>query len=236
MNNNDKKINNVNKNILPLLPLKNTVVFPHMVIPIFIVKEKSIKALEEAISNRNNIFVVSQKDREVEYPCMEDLYLVGTIARIIQIYKLPDDTVKILIEGIDRAKIVNKEESNEYLKVKVEKFKAKLQKNIKTEALMRYAVKSFEKYLELNSKLPSEFMFSMDNIKRPDKLADLISSNLNIDMEIKQKLLEIVEPIDRLKKIVTIIKRENDILKIRTPGGIIVNVNVNFIIYLTNWI
>jgi len=214
MNNNDKKINNVNKNILPLLPLKNTVVFPHMVIPIFIVKEKSIKALEEAISNRNNIFVVSQKDREVEYPRMEDLYLVGTIARIIQIYKLPDDTVKILIEGIDRAKIVNKEESNEYLKVKVEKFKAKLQKNIKTEALMRYAVKSFEKYLELNSKLPSEFMFSMDNIKRPDKLADLISSNLNIDMEIKQKLLEIVEPIDRLKKIVTIIKRENNILKI----------------------
>lgn len=214
MNNNNKKINNINKNILPLLPLKNTVVFPHMVIPIFIVKEKSIKALEEAISNRNNIFVVSQKDREVEYPGIEDLYLVGTIARIIQIYKLPDDTVKILIEGIDRAKIVNKEESNEYLKVKVEKFKAKLQKNIKTEALMRYAIKSFEKYLELNSKLPSEFMFSMDNIKRPDKLADLISSNLNIDMEIKQKLLEIIEPIDRLKKIVTIIKRENDILKI----------------------
>jgi len=214
MDNKNKKINNIDKNILPLLPLKNTVVFPHMVIPIYIAKEKSMKALEEAISNRNNIFVVSQKDNEVEYPKMDDLYHVGTIARIIQIYKLPDDTVKILVEGIDRAKIINKEDENEYLKVKIEKFKLKTTKNLKTEALMRYAIKSFEDYLKLNSKLPSEFMFSVDNIKKPGKLADLISSNLSINIEEKQKLLEIIDPVERLEKLAKIIKREINILKI----------------------
>lgn len=214
MDNKNKKPNNFNKNILPLLPLKNMVVFPHMVIPIYIVKEKSIKAMEEAISSRNNIFVVSQRDTEVEYPKMDDLYGVGTIARIIQIYKLPDDTIKIMVEGLDRAKIINEEEEREYLKVKVEKFKTKSTRNIKMEALMRYAIQSFESYLKLNSKLPSEFMFSMDNIKKPDKLADLMSSNLNINIEAKQKLLEIIEPIERLEKLVKIIRKEINILKI----------------------
>lgn len=214
MESKNKKLNNLSKIILPVLPLKNTVVFPHMVIPIYIAKEKSIKAMEEAISNRNNIFIVSQRDTEVEYPKMDDLYNIGTISRIIQIYKLPDDTIKVMVEGLDRAIILSKEEEREYLKVSVEKFKTKYAKNLKIEALMRFAIKNFESYLKLNSKLPSEFMFSMDNIKRPDKLADLMSSNLNIDLEAKQELLEVIDPVERLEKLVKIIKREVNILTI----------------------
>ncbi|MEA1939486.1 MAG: endopeptidase La [Candidatus Caldatribacteriota bacterium] len=209
-----KRTNNENKNILSLLPLKNTVIFPHMVMPIFIEKEESIKALEEAVDNRENIFIVSQKKLEIEYPKVEDLYSIGTISKIIQIYKLPDATVKILVEGICRARITNKEEENDYIKVKLEKIKTKSLKNIKNEALMRYAKRNFEEYLKLDSKLPSEFKFSIQNVKKISKLADIISSNLSIDKKDKQKLLEIFNPASRLEKLIAILKREVNILRV----------------------
>jgi len=128
---NNKNIKSLDKNVLPLLPLRELVIFPNMIVPLFVGREQSINALEEAINLKSFIFIVTQRDPEVEKPKLEDVYSIGTIAKIVQIYKLPDDTIKILVEGLGRAKIKNTEEFNNFLKVKVEKIKIKNGKNLK---------------------------------------------------------------------------------------------------------
>jgi ATP-dependent Lon protease len=211
---NNKNIRGLDKNILPLLPLRELVVFPNMIIPLFVGREQSINALEEAINLKSLIFIATQIDPEIEKPKVEDIYSIGTIAKIIQIYKLPDDTIKILVEGLGRAKIKNTEGLNNFLKVEVEKIKVKNGKNLKIEALMRLAINRFEQYLKLNNKLPSEMMLSIKNIEKPDRLADIIASNLVLKVKEKQNLLEIVNPLERLEKLIVISKKEINILEI----------------------
>jgi len=195
---NNKNIKSLDKNTLPLLPLRELVVFPNMIIPLFVGREQSVNALEEAINLKSLIFIAAQRDPEIEKPKVEDIYSIGTIAKIVQIYKLPDDTIKILVEGIGRAKIKNAEGFNNFLKVQVEKIKVKNGKNLKIEALMRLAINRFEQYLKLNNKLPSEMMMSIKNVEKADKLADIISSNIILKVKEKQNLLEIVNPLERL--------------------------------------
>jgi ATP-dependent Lon protease len=185
-----------------------------MVIPLFVGREQSINALEEAISLKSYIFIATQRDPGVEKPKLEDVYSIGTIAKIVQIYKLPDDTIKILVEGLGRAKIKNTEEFKNFLKVKVEKIKIKNGKNLKIEALMRLTISRFEQYLELNNKLPSEMMLSIKNIEKSDKLADVIASNLILKVKEKQNLLETVNPLERLEKLIVILKKEINILEL----------------------
>ncbi len=211
---NDKNIKNIDKNILPLLPLRELVLFPNMIIPLFVGREQSISALEEAINLKSLILVAAQRNPEVEKPKSEDVYSIGTIAKIIQIYKLPDDTIKILVEGLGRAKIKNTEEYNNFLKVQVEKIKIKNGRNLKIEALMRLAVNRFEQYLKLNNKIPSEIMLSVKNIEKPDKLADVISSNIILKVKEKQDLLEMINPLERLEKLIVILKKEVSILEL----------------------
>lgn len=211
---NSKNIKNIDKNKLPLLPLRELVIFPNMVIPLFVGREQSINALEEAISLKSYIFIATQRDPGVEKPKLEDVYSIGTIAKIVQIYKLPDDTLKILVEGLGRAKIKNTEKFKNFLKVKVEKIKIKNGKNLKIEALMRLTISRFEQYLELNNKLPSEMMLSIKNIEKPDKLADVIASNLILKVKEKQNLLETVNPLERLEKLIVILKKEINILEL----------------------
>lgn len=211
---NNKNIRSLDKNILPLLPLRELVVFPNMIIPLFVGREQSINALEEAINLKSLIFIATQIDPEVEKPKVEDIYSIGTIAKIIQIYKLPDDTIKILVEGLGRAKIKNTEGFNNFLKVEVEKIKVKNGRNLKIEALMRLAINRFEQYLKLNNKLPSEMMLSIKNIEKPDKLADIIASNLVLKVKEKQNLLEMVNPLERLEKLIVILKKEISILEL----------------------
>lgn len=211
---NNKNIKSLDKNILPLLPLRELVVFPNMVIPLFVARKQSINALEEAISLKSFIFIVTQRNPEVEKPKLDDIYSIGTIAKIVQIYKLPDDTTKVLVEGLGRAKIKNTEEFKDFLKVKVEKLKIKNGKNLKIEALMRLAISRFEQYLKLNNKLPSEMMLSIKNIEKPDKLADIIASNLILKIKEKQNLLETVNPLERLEKLIVTLKKEISILKL----------------------
>jgi ATP-dependent Lon protease len=211
---NNKNIKSLDKNILPLLPLRELVIFPNMVIPLFVGREQSISALEEAINLKSFIFIATQKDPEVEKPKLEDIYSIGTIAKIVQIYKLPDDSIKILVEGLGRAKIKNTEEFKNFLKVKVEKIKIKNGKNLKIEALMRLAISRFEQYLKLNNKLPSEMMISIKNIEKSDKLADIIASNLILKVKEKQNLLETVNPLERLEKLIVILKKEISILEL----------------------
>jgi len=209
-----KKIKCLNQNVLPLLPLRDLVVFPYMVIPLFVGREQSINALEEAVNLNSLIFIVSQRDPEIEKLEVEDLYSVGTIAKIIQIYKLPDDTIKILVEGLSRAKIIDIEEKNNFFKVKIEKVKAKTVKNLEIEALMRLTVSKFDQYLKLNNKIPSEIIFSIGNIEKPDKLADIVASNLILKVKYKQDLLEIYDPAIRLERLISILKKEITILKL----------------------
>jgi ATP-dependent Lon protease len=211
---NSKNIKNIDKNKLPLLPLRELVIFPNMVIPLFVGREQSINALEEAISLKSYIFIATQRDPGVEKPKLEDVYSIGTIAKIVQIYKLPDDTLKILVEGLGRAKIKNTEKFKNFLKVKVEKIKIKNGKNLKIEALMRLTISRFEQYLELNNKLPSEMMLSIKNIEKSDKLADVIASNLILKVKEKQNLLETVNPLERLEKLIVILKKEINILEL----------------------
>jgi len=205
---------NIDKNVLPLLPLRDLVVFPNMVIPLFVGREQSINALEEAINLNSLIFIATQINPEVEKPILEDMYSIGTIAKIIQIYKLPDDTIKILVEGLSRAQIKSTEKFNNFLKVKVEKIIVKNGKNLKTEALMRLAVNRFEQYLKLNNKIPSEIILSVNNIEKPDKLADIIASNLILKIKEKQNLLEIINPLERLENLIVILKKEVSILEL----------------------
>jgi ATP-dependent Lon protease len=211
---NNKNIKSLDKNILPLLPLRELVVFPNMIIPLFVGREQSVNALEEAINLKSLIFIAAQRDPEIEKPKVEDLYSIGTIAKIVQIYKLPDDAIKILVEGVGRAKIKNAEGYNNFLKVQVEKIKVKNGKNLKIEALMRLTINRFEKYLKLNSKLPSGIMMSIKNVEKPDKLADIIASNLILKVREKQNLLEIVNPLERLEKLIVILKKEVTILEL----------------------
>jgi ATP-dependent Lon protease len=211
---NNKNIKSLDKNILPLLPLRELVIFPNMVIPLFVGREQSISALEEAINLKSFIFIATQKDPEVEKPKLEDIYSIGTIAKIVQIYKLPDDSIKILVEGLGRAKIKNTEEFKNFLKVQVEKIKIRNGKNLKIEALMRLAISRFEQYLKLNNKLPSEMMISIKNIEKSDKLADIIASNLILKVKEKQNLLETVNPLERLEKLIVILKKEISILEL----------------------
>ncbi|MBC8499163.1 MAG: endopeptidase La [Candidatus Atribacteria bacterium] len=205
---------NIDKNVLPLLPLRDTVVFPNMVIPLFVGREQSINALEEAINLNSLIFIATQINPEVEKPILEDMYSIGIIAKIIQIYKLPDDTIKILVEGLSRAQIKSTEKFNNFLKVKVEKIIVKNGKNLKTEALMRLAVNRFEQYLKLNNKIPSEIILSVNNIEKPDELADIIASNLILKIKEKQELLEIINPLERLENLIVILKKEVSILEL----------------------
>jgi len=211
---NNKNIKSLDKNLLPLLPLRELVLFPNMIIPLFVGREQSINALEEAINLKSLIFITAQIDPEVEAPKLEDMYSIGTIAKIVQIYKLPDNTIKILVEGLGRAKIKNKVEYNNFLKVEVEKIKVKNGKNLKIEALMRLAIKRFEQYLKLNTKIPFEIMLSVKNIEKPDKLADIIASNIVLKVKEKQDLLEMINPLERLEKLIVILKKEVTILEL----------------------
>lgn len=211
---NNKNVKSLDKNILSLLPLRELVVFPNMIIPLFVGREQSINALEAAINSKSLVFIAAQRDPEIEKPKVEEVYSIGTIAKIVQIYKLPDDTIKILVEGISRARIKKVEGFNNFLKVQVEKIKVKNGKNLKIEALMRLAVNRFEKYIKLNNKLPSEIMMSIKNVEKPDKLADIIASNLILKVREKQNLLEIINPLERLEKLIVILKKEVSILEL----------------------
>jgi len=214
MNNKNNKVKKIDEIVLPILPLRDLVVFPYMVIPLFIGREHSINALEEAINKKSLIFIVTQRSPEIDNPKLDELYSVGTISKIIQIYKLPDDSVKVLVEGISRAKNIAVEEKNNIYKAKLKKIKYKTIKNMKTEALMRLVTDKFGQYLKLNNKISSEIISSIEKINKPEKLADMVSSNIILKVEDKQNLLEIYNPLEQLEKLFIILKREISILKL----------------------
>lgn len=201
---------------VPVLPLRDVVVFPGTVLPLFVGRCKSIKALEAAIGNdeHKQVLLVAQKDPDVEDPTQDDLYSVGTLASIMQLLKLPDDTVKVLIEGHDRARITSFEEAD-YFSVACERLLPEEPHGDTLEPLVRTLMAQFERYLKLNKKIPAELLASLSNISEPGRLADTITAHMTLKLTEKQQLLESSNLKERLEKLLDILGTEMDLLKVQ---------------------
>ncbi|MDE5063269.1 LON peptidase substrate-binding domain-containing protein, partial [Wolbachia endosymbiont of Drosophila chauvacae] len=204
---------------LPVLPLRDVVIFPNIMVPLFIGREKSVNALEYAISSsnhQNEIFLVAQKDGSVDNPEPEDLYEVGVLASIVQpLIKLPDNVVKVIIRGIRRGRVVEYISSHTLLQARVEldNYYKEDEDNIDLEALRRSVVDAFDSWCKLNKKnQPEVAINSIDQIKEVDQLVDTVASHLNIKVSDKQSILEVYDPEERLKKAFAFIEREMSIL------------------------
>ncbi|MBC6415223.1 MAG: endopeptidase La [Bdellovibrionales bacterium] len=199
---------------LPLLPLRDIVVFPYMMMPIFIGREKSINALEKTISNKTDIILASQKETKIDDPSPEQIYQIGTLGSIVQHLRLPDGTVKTIIEGKQRVLIKKYVSVDPCLMVDVEIIKESTSEGTETEAILRTVYSSVENYVKVNKHIPSEIIAKISAINECGELADVIASHLNLRFEDKQKILETIDTVDRLKNILKLITREIQILKV----------------------
>jgi len=199
---------------LPLLPLRDVVVFPHMVIPLFVGRPKSIKALEAAMETGKSVLLVAQKAAAKDEPAVEDLYTVGCIAKILQMLKLPDGTVKVLVEGTQRADVSNIEDSSEYFICEATPQAIASTEVPEIEALRRAVVSQFDQYVKLNKKIPQEILATLQGIDDAGRLADTICSHLPIKLDQKQRLLELATVVERLEAILAHLESEIDILQV----------------------
>lgn len=197
-----------------LLPLRDVVVFPYMVIPLFVGREKSIRALESAMEAGKQIFLAAQYDAAADDPQPEDIYAVGTMANILQLLKLPDGTVKVLVEGVSRASIVKYVEVDEMYVVDTASIEEGEFDDQESEALVRTVSSVFEQYVKANSKIPPEVLTSLSGIETPARLADTVAAHLTLRNEEKQKLLEIGDARERLEHILGTMESEIDLLQV----------------------
>ncbi|MBK23290.1 MAG: endopeptidase La [Halobacteriovorax sp.] len=198
----------------PLLPLRDVIIFPHMVVPLFVGREKSIAALEEAAKNNNELFLVTQKDASVLNPDREDVYDVGTVVNIIQMLRLPDNTVKVLIEGKYRADINEFHSSNDGYWADVTKCNTSVNDQVNLEATMRSIKSIFEQYVKLNKRIPPELLMSISSITDPSRLADIIVAHLTMKIPEKQEILEAVEVEKRLHLLLEKMQGEIEIINV----------------------
>ncbi len=203
-----------NKKILPLLPLRDIVVFPHMVVPLFIGRDKSIAALDAALSQDRLIFLGAQRDASTNDPEEDDIYRIGTVAHIVQILKLPDGTVKVLVDGRFRARLLHFLPNDRYFQVSVEEFPIEQFEGATTEALVRNVVASFENYAKLSKKIPSEVLMQLGSPDNPAKLADTVAAHLPIKLLDKQEILELPTSREQMEKILVLLAAEIEILEI----------------------
>ena len=200
--------------IYPLLPLRDVVVFPYMVVPLFVGRKKSIRAIEEAMLKNRRIILCSQKQAKTDDPEADELYETGTIAEILQLLKLPDGILKILVEGTTRVKINRFTRLDEFFEVEGVKILTEDKKTIEQQALMRNVISLFEQYVKLNKKIPLEVIMVANNVEEPGRLADIITAHLNLKVEEKQEILEAFVPRERLEKIAGILNRELEIMMV----------------------
>jgi ATP-dependent Lon protease len=199
---------------LPVLPLRDVVVYPHMVIPLFVGREKSIVALEQAMKINKQILLLAQKQADVDDPRPKDLYDVGTVATILQLLKLPDGTVKVLVEGVERAR-VDAVTAGEYFAAQVTPLADGEQYDEREmDVLTRSVVSQFEQYVKLNRKVPPEILTSLAGIDQPGRLADTVAAHMSLKLDAKQKILEIQDVRGRLEHILALIEGEMDVLQI----------------------
>ena len=200
--------------MVPVLPLRDVVVFPYMVIPLFVGRAKSIRALEEAMSGEKQILLVSQKNAADDDPQPENIYRIGTLATILQLLKLPDGTVKVLVEGTDRAKIVSFLPADEYLRAQVQVVASGAANDRELEALMRSVSAQFESYVKLNKKIPPEILSTLASMDDPARLADTVAAHLSLKLEEKQDILEKADTRVRLEHLLGMMESEIDLLQV----------------------
>src|SRR4030065_926850 len=184
--------------MIPLLPLRDVVIFPQMVAPLFVGREKAIRVLEEAMRKDKEILLAAQRDAKTNDPNEEDIYKIGTIGTIIQMLRLPDGTVKVLVEGKRRAQILRYVPNPSFFMVEAERIAEADDTGVETEALMRTLVTAFENYVKLNKKIPSEVLVTVSSIEDAGRLSDTISSHLGFKLEDKQEILQTLDPAEEL--------------------------------------
>ncbi|MGI6454012.1 MAG: endopeptidase La [bacterium] len=197
----------------PLLPLRDVVIFPGMVIPLFVGRQKSVASLEAGMQGRKQIVLVAQKNMEIDDPTPADLYNVGTVINILQMLKLPDGSIKVLVEGLYRVQIKNFILEDPFYVVRTVRVQEKREDTVEVKALLRHVNEQFESYVKLNRKVPQETLLSIMNLEDPSKLADNIAAHLSIKVADKQKLLAAASPSSRLKQLSSILNNELEILE-----------------------
>jgi ATP-dependent Lon protease len=201
-------------NTVPVLPLRDVVVYPHMVIPLFVGRDKSIQALDAAMQSNKQILLAAQKSADVDDPDVSDMYGIGTLANILQLLKLPDGTVKVLVEGGERARITEFVDIDEYFTARLESLSDTLDLDVReTEVLMRSATNLFDQYVKLNKKVPPEVLTSLSSIDDPSRLADTIAAHMSLKLDEKQHVLEMPNVRERLEHLMGLMEGENDILQ-----------------------
>jgi len=200
--------------LYPVLPLRDVVVYPHMVIPLFVGREKSIKALEAAMESGKQIMLVAQKNASMDEPSIEDIYQVGTLSTILQLLKLPDGTVKVLVEGVERARMIEFVESGDFLVAQIDQLHTTDVAEREAEVLGRSVLAQFEQYVKMNSKVPPEILSSMAGIDNNGRLADTVAAHMTLKIEERQELLEIVDIRERLERLLELMESELDLLQV----------------------
>ncbi len=201
--------------VLALLPLRDVVVFPHMVIPLFVGRTESIKALEAAMEGEKQIFLIAQKDPNIDSPAQKDIYEVGTVATILQLLRLPDGTVKVLVEGAKRAKLIQLQKKDNYLVAEIELIEESGDPGkSEVQALIRAVLAQFEQLIKLNKKIPPELLTSLSSINDPGRLADSVAAHMTIKLDSRQKILEAPEIQHRLELLQTLLAQELDLVEV----------------------
>ena len=200
--------------ILPLLPLRDIIVFPHMVVPLFVGREKSINSLEEAMANAKEVLLCGQRDAKINDPSPDDIFGVGTVGSIIQLLRLPDGTVKVLIEGKRRARVASFLETDTLFRVECSSIDEVQHEPDSLATLVEKVHKTFETYVKLNKRIPPEMQMTVSNIVEPSKLADTVVAHLNLKLNDRQMILETEDPKIRLERLIEFMEAEIEILQV----------------------
>ena len=211
----DEKMSGSDRHVvMPVLPLRDVVVYPHMVIPLFVGREKSIKALEAAMENNKQIFLGAQKSASLDDPQEGDIYRIGTLSTILQLLKLPDGTIKVLVEGTERAEVIDFIGGDSYFKASVKLLTPENLPDREAGVLIRSVLGQFDQYVKLNNKVPSEILSSLSAIDEPGRLADTIAAHMALKIEERQEILELLDVRERLERLMGVMESEIDLLQV----------------------
>jgi len=199
---------------LPMVPLRDVVVFPHMIVPFVVGRQPSVRALDAGLAQDKRIFLATQRDAKLDNPGPTEIYSIGVVANILQSLKLPNGNIKVLVEGVDRGRVIEWKEGDGHLRVLVKTMRADLKRDAEVEQEMQKVVQLFEQYVKINPNLPNEAMVSTVNIEDPGKLVDTIAAHFQISVEDKQHLLETINPREGLRRLVDILEAEIDKLQV----------------------
>lgn len=205
--------------IVPLLPLRGLLVYPTMVLHLDVGRDKSVQALEKAMVEDHIIFLTTQKDVAIDDPTKDDIYNIGTVTQVKQMLKLPNGTIRVLVEGLNRAEIQEIYDNDTYYSVKVKNFEEDETKDVETEALMRTMLEYFEQYIRLSKKISTETYTSVTDIEEPGRMADIIASHIPLKLKEKQEILETLDVRERMNRVITIINNEREVLNLEKKIG-----------------